>query len=432
MRVIGVKRKRGIPVNSNKREKINAAFRIALITLAGSYIYATYSGIRNNSGIMLNPIMKNSSLSFTSVSFILAVGQLVFGLVQPAFGIIAAKKGNARALVSGVILTVAGLILTPLCKSAAALMLCLGFILPAGTGAISYGIIVGTIASKVPRKAVPFVSGVINASSGIGNTAFSPVTDFLIRTGGLTRGMSILAIPVVLTLPVSLLMGKKEKRAISTTAETVSQAHSQAARVNIRAMFRRAFHSRTYLYLAAGFFTCGFHMALILNHLPTQIQTFGFSSESTAYAFSVYGVITMLGSIVSGSLCGKFKMKNVLGFYYGLRPVTILCFLLAPKTLSTVTIFTALFGFSGAATVPPVSGIINKTFGAESIATLFGLVFVVHQLGGFFGAWIGGICFDMTGSYTPVWIAGIVLGTAASAISFAIKESGHDCQVASA
>ncbi|MDR2529413.1 MAG: MFS transporter [Synergistaceae bacterium] len=417
-------------MENGKKDRINAIFRVILLTLAGSYIYATYSGIRNNFGIMLNPIMENSHISFTSVSFILAAGQLVFGLVQPAFGIIAAQKGNVYALVSGVILTVTGMILTPLCKSATTLMLCLGFILSAGTGAISYGIIIETITTKVSRKVIPFVSGVINASSGIGNTIFSPITDFLIRTGGLMYGMSILAISVVLTLPVSLLMGKKEKGSRSESAETVSPSLPRTARINIRAMFQKAFYSKTYLYLSIGFFTCGFHMALILNHLPTQIQSFGFSSESTAYAFSIYGIVTMLGSILSGSLCGKFKMKNVLGFYYGLRPITILCFLFIPKTLWTVTLFTALFGFSGAATVPPVSGIIDKTFGTESIATLYGLVYVVHQLGGFFGAWFGGICFDMTGSYTAIWIVGIVLGVAASAISFAIKETQHDCKVA--
>jgi len=238
--------------------------------------------------------------------------------------------------------------------------------------------------------------------------------------------MLILSIPIVLTLPVSLLISKKEKAPVSETVGTVSQTLPITVQVNIKAMLQKAFKSRKYIYLMVGFFTCGFHMALITNHLPTQIQSFGFSSEATAYAFSIYGITTILGSILSGSLCSKFKMKNVLGFYYGLRPITIVFFLLIPKTLLTVTIFTALFGFSGAATVPPVSGIINKTFGAKSIATLYGLVFVVHQIGGFFGAWLGGICFDITGSYTAIWTVSIAFSIVASSISFAIKESITD------
>jgi predicted MFS family arabinose efflux permease len=122
-------------------------------------------------------------------------------------------------------------------------------------------------------------------------------------------------------------------------------------------------------------------------------------------------------------------MKNVLGFYYGLRPITILLFLAVPKTLPTVILFTALFGFSGAATVPPVSEIINRAFGAGSIATLYGLVVFVHQIGGFFGAWFAGICFEATKSYMAVWAAAIVFGIAASAVSFAIKETETDRKI---
>ena len=163
-------------------------------------------------------------------------------------------------------------------------------------------------------------------------------------------------------------------------------------------------------------------MALITNHLPTQIQSFGFSSEIAAYAFSVYGIVTVIGSVLSGSLCGKLKMKNVLGFYYGLRPITIFLFIILPKSVFTVTLFTALFGFSGAATVPPVSGIIGKAFSARNLATLYGFVFFVHQIGGFFGALLGGVCFDVTGSYTGIWIVSIVFSTIASIFSFIIKE----------
>lgn len=413
----------------NMNNKIDVLFRVILLTLAGSFIYAMHSGIRNNYGIMINSIVDNAGISFASVSFILAVGQLIFGLVQPAFGIIAAKRGDAYAFVSGVGLTVAGLILTPLCKSQISLMLCLGFILPAGHGAISYGIIVGTITPKIPSTAVSVVAGIINASSGIGNTILSPAINSLIKTGGLMYGMLVLTVPIALTLPISFLIGKKGAARAPEAAATISQPLPVTAEMNVRSLFKKAMTNRAYIFLMVGFFTCGFHMALITNHLPTQIQSFGFSSEAAAYAFSIYGVTTIIGSVLSGSLCNKCKMKDVLGFYYGLRPITILFFLLLPKTLLNVTVFTALFGFSGAATVPPVSGIINRTFGAGSIATLFGLVFFIHQIGGFFGAWFGGVCFTITASYDAIWVADIAFSAVASAVSFAIRENKADCLV---
>ena len=430
--------------NRNDQQNTRTILRVALLTLAASFIYAMYAGIRNNYGIMLNSIVDSAGLSFTSVSFVLAVGQLIFGMVQPAFGVLSAKRGNIYAFVSGVVLTIAGMLLTPLCKSSVSLMICLGIILPAGTGAISYGLLMGSITPRIPPKTVAFVSGIVNASNGISNIVLSPVINSLIKTGGLMYSMLVLTIPMALTLPISLSLRKKSEMKgprqpqPQTQAQpqplpqvqsesqpqpqvlSESQPQAQPAKIGIKSQFQKAMKSRSYLFLMIGFFTCGFHMALITNHLPTQIKSFGFSSEIAAYAFSCYGIVTILGSILSGSLCGKLKMKNVLGFYYGLRPITILLFLILPKTVFTVTFFTALLGFSGASTVPPVSGIIGKLFGAGSLATLYGLVFLVHQVGGFFGAFLGGICFDATGSYAGIWVVSIVFSTAASAISFAI------------
>ncbi len=399
---------------------VNVVFRVILFTLAGSFLYAMVSGIRNNYGIMLNDIVSHSGISFTSVSFVLAVGQLIFGAVQPAFGILAAKKGSIYALVIGVILTVSGMFLLPLCKSILTLMLCLGFILPAGTGAVAYGVIMGAISPKIPPKAFSVVSGIVNASSGIGNTVMSPIINSLIKTGGLMHGMLMLSIPALLMLPVSVLLGKKPKIVSDTAA--IGQATPKSKQDATGGLFKRAFGSKAYLYLMLGFFTCGFHMALITNHLPTQFVSYGFSSQAAANAFSIYGITTLVGAITSGQLCGKRRMKNILGFIYGLRPITIALFFLLPKTLFVLTAFTALLGLSGSSTVSPVSGIINKTFGAKSIAALFGFVLFIHQIGGFLGVWLGGVCFSATGSYTLIWSVDILLSTAAAGISLMIKD----------
>lgn len=410
-------------MENTKQQSVGLLLRVALLTLSGSFIYAIYSGIRSNYGIMLGSIVESSGISFSSVSFVLAVGQFVFGLVQPIFGAVAAKKGNIYAVVAGIVLSVMGMLLTPMCRSALSLMLCLGILLPAGSGAVSYGIIIGTITPQIPPKTAATVSGVVNASSGIGNTIFSPIINGLIRTGGLMHCMLVLMIPVLLTWPVSRLMEKKKETPDDRKATTGAQAAIDAPAIRIKSLFRVAAKSRTYRLLIIGFFTCGFHMALITNHLPTQIQSFGISAEATSYAFSIYGITTIIGSIISGGFCARLKMKNVLGFLYGLRPITILAFLLLPKTLFTATLFTALFGFSGGSTVPPVSGLIGREFGATNLATLFGVVFVFHQIGGFFGAWLGGICFDMTGSYTMIWSVSLVFSMVASAASFAIRHS---------
>lgn len=390
-----------------------------LITLASSFIYAMSCGIRNNYGIMLDAILKSSGISFVSISFVFAVGQLIYGMVQPAFGIMAEKKGSALTLVFGVALMIAGMLLTPFCKSVFSLTLCLGILLPAGTGALSYGIIIGAITPRIPERMLSMVSGIINASSGIGNTVMSPLINALIAAGGLLHSMVVFTIPAVLMIPLSYWIGKGKKGNESET-DGVTKDSSEAFQV--KKMFIQAFQSRTYIYLLIGFFTCGFHMAIITNHLPTAFTSYGFSQEASAYIFSIYGMTTILGSILSGIYCRKWKMKNVLGMFYGARPIIVLLFLLLPKTLHTLCAFAALLGFTGSSTVPPVSGIVGKAWGARSMATLFGFVFFIHQIGGFFSAWLGGVCFEAMNSYGLIWVIDILLSVLAAVVSFMIQE----------
>ncbi|MCL2008289.1 MAG: MFS transporter [Treponema sp.] len=392
--------------------------RVILLTLTGVFFITMSSGIRNNYGIMLSSIIEHSGIPLTGVSFIFAVGQLVYGLVQPFFGILAAKKGSKYALASGVIIITIGLILTPFSTSMLSLLLCLGIILPTGAGVLSYGIIIGAISPKIPPSMILTISGIINASIGLGNLVMSPVINSLITTGGLRYGLHFLSVPVLLTLPIALLLGRKDKNTILRTSEYPLEISDPG---NIKKLFTDALRNKTYRLLVIGFFCCGFHMALINNHLPNLFLSEGFSSDSAARAFSLYGISTIIGSVSSGILCNKFKMQKVLGVMYGLRPFTILALLLMPKTVLNLTVFTCLLGFTGATTVPPVSGLINKTFGTASISMLFGLIFFIHQVGGFTSAWLGGICYELTGAYTAIWAAGILLGTTACIASFSIK-----------
>ena len=190
----------------------------------------------------------------------------------------------------------------------------------------------------------------------------------------------------------------------------------------IKNTFTNALKDKTYILLMAGFFTCGFHMALIMNHLPKQFIFYGITSKESSYAFALYGIITIIGSVISGSLCGKYKMKNVLGSFYGARVIIIILFLILPKTIFIIFGFSFLLGFIGMSTVPPVSGIINLKYGAKSIATLYGIVFFIHQIGAFLGAYLGGVLFERFLSYNPIWIINMILCIFASTVSFMIKD----------
>lgn len=418
-------------IQANKRKSI--IFVIAL-TLAGCLIYAISAGIRSNYGIMLQAISSNSGIPYASVSFVLAVAQLVFGIMQPVFGIAALKKSNVFVLCCGVICTAGGLLIIPFCGSVWMLMIFLGIVLPSGTGALSFGIIMGAITPRMSENQASSVSGIVNASSGVGNSILSPVIQSLIAAGGLMGAMVFLSIPTIILMPVSIWMcrSKSDPRDAGKTLDTKAMAEKSDGAfsesresVSVKRLFLNAFKNRTYRFLLMGFFTCGFFMAIIETHLYTQITGYGLSGKMAAYAFSVYGIATIIGSVISGMLCSRIQMKKVLGSLYGMRFIVILVFLLLPKNMATVCVFTAMLGLLGNSTVPPTSGLVSRTFGAAKLATLFGFVFFVHQIGSFFSVWLGGICVSRTGSYQLLWAICGMLCVFASIVSFLIREPAN-------
>lgn len=387
--------------------------RVVPLTLAAALIYGLSSGIRANYGILLGPISQNSGVDYASVSFVLAVAQLFFGIMQPVFGILAMKKSNTFVLRNGIALVTAGILLLPFCKSLLTLMAVLGVILPSGTAALSFGVIMGILTPQLPGQTASIASGVVTASSGVGSTILSPIIQALTAAVGLLGTMLFLDVPSLLLLPVSVYLCRSTKEIVPIT--------EKREEIRLTVLAQEAIQSWDYRFLLAGFFTCGFHMAIIETHLFTQITTFGFSEQIAAYAFSIYGIATMLGSIVSGALCGRFRMKTVLGWIYASRVGILLAFLLLPKSLLVIYGFAALLGLTGNATVPPTSGLTERIFGAAKLATLFGVVFFSHQIGSFFSAWLGGLCLSATGDYILIWLADILFSSIAAIVSWRIK-----------
>ncbi len=387
------------------------------IILSACFIYMVSNGIRNNFGIMLSSIVEHSGLSFVSVSFVLAVGQFSYGVTQPLSGILADKKGNCFALLLGIICTAVGVLLTPQCKSVLSLMFVLGILIPGGIGAIAFGLIVGTVNPHLLEKSRSVVSGIINASSGIGNSLLTPIVHHSLAIGGLAYGMYVLSAPTILMIPAVLLLCGG---AVAKTSVPATPVPEQP--LPTKTLFAQAFHSRDYIFIMIGFFTCGFHMALITNHLPTQITSYGFSAADASSAFSVYGIATMVGALLAGLFCARLKMKTVLGTLYASRTVMTLLFLALPKSMLSVCIYIFFLGFTGAATVTPVAGICGKLFGKQGVSILFGFAFFIHQIGGFLSAWLGGVCFDSTGSYAPIWLADCAFCLIAAAVSYLIRK----------
>lgn len=393
-------------------------FTTIILTIVTCLIYAVTAGIANDYGMLLGALVESTNLSYASVSLIIAFGQMCYGLFQPLFGLLAQKKGNRAALFSGIVLMLIGLLLLPYCRAAWQLVICIGLLLPAGTGSVSYGLLIGCIAPKIAPGTLALVSGIVNASCGIGNALLLPATQYLIAAFGLGGAMFMLAVPTAVLIPLCLFISSKKGTELK---EQVENAAAQSD-VSVLAQFREAFSSRTYRLLMLAFFTCGFHMTLIYSHLPSELNFAGVSADVSALAFSVYGIVTIAGSVMSGWFCDRLPMQKVAGTFFGSRVFIVLAFLLLPKNAFIVVAIAALLGLTGAATVPPVSSIIGKCFGAARLATLFGFVYFIHQVGAFFGAWLGGECYELFGGYTAIWVTDMIFCALASFACFAIRD----------
>lgn len=397
-------------------ERQTSARPIWALTLAICLIYSINGGVRGNFGVLLEPLAANSGLSYSEVSFILAVSQLVFGLLQPVFGLLALRLSNRTVMLTGCLFLAAGLLLTPFATGWLPLFLTMGLLLPTGTAALSFGLLLGIVSQQVTPRQSSLVSGWLNASSGIGTTVLAPVLQGLLMIGGLLGAMLFLGLPALLFIPLTFWLCRTPAPAAKSEDAPVASFADMAC------MVRQALKDRSYCFLLAAFATCGFHMAILETHFFNQLTAIGFERTVAALCFTLYGIFTMTGSALSGWLCTRFPMRIVLGTLYSLRVLTGIAILLLPVSLAAFIPLIILIGLTSDSTVSPTSGLILQRFGPLQLATLFGLAFLMHQAGCFVSAWAGGLIVEFLGSYQLLWILDALLAAIAALLSFRVEE----------
>ena len=190
----------------------------------------------------------------------------------------------------------------------------------------------------------------------------------------------------------------------------------------VRVALRQALADPSYLLLHAGFFTCGFHIAFLVTHLPGEVDLCGLPGSVASWSLAIIGLSNIFGSLAAGWCVNRYRSKYVLFWMYGSRALLVLSYLAAPKTMWTFYLFAVGLGFTWLATVPPTAGVVGKLFGTRYLATLFGLTLLSHQTGGFFGAWLGGIAITHYGNYVWMWYADALLAEAAAFCNLPIRE----------
>lgn len=409
--------------NREKKQENMAGVIIAMI--AACLVFAIMQGIHDNYGIMMTGIVEHTKISYAKVSFVIAVGQILYGATQPLFGMLALKKSNAFVMICGILFMGAGLIVTPFCHTFWSLLLFFGILLPSGTGALCFGIVMGAVAPIIGEKRAAVASGIIQASAGIGDALMSPGLQHLTAWKGITVSMTAFSVPILLMLPVVFWLGYRKKKEDDKNPALSLVAKDKAGAKKDEKLFEilgGAIREPAYWCLLIGFSTCGFHMAIIETHLFSQYVSCGIDGSTASFALTVYGITTMIGAVGTGFLGQKFPMKNVLASVYGIRVLIALGFLLLPKTVPFAFIATGLLGLSGDSTVPPTTGIISKKVGVAKMAIVYGSIFIGHQMGAFFSASLGGILVNTPLSYSALWMADLGFSLIAAIASYKIRE----------
>lgn len=393
--------------------KLNTGRYYWLLMVSAAGIMMITTGVRQTTGLFVAPLNDATGLGIASISFTLAVGQLFWGLSQPVFGAIADKWGTRPVLIGGALLMAAGQLLTTYAETEWALTATLGVISAAGAGAGSFAILIGAAAQQLPSDRRSFAGGFINAGGSLGQFIFAPLTQAILTAYGWVSAMLALGAAALLTIPAALALCSRP---------AINPAAAEGGQSNMRGQVAQAFKDHSYLFLHAGFFTCGFHIAFLVTHLPGEVALCGHSAAISAGAIGIIGLFNIAGSLLAGVLGNHYRMKYILAVMYGSRAIMIGLYLLAPKTELTFYVFAAALGLTWLATVPPTAGLIGKLFGARYLATLFGLTIMTHQIGGFLGAWLGGLAMTHAGHYDWIWYIDIVLAAFAALISLPIRE----------
>ena len=385
------------------------------ITLAAAGILMITMGARQSIGLFVGPINTSTGLGIATISFALAIAQFTWGAVQPLAGAAADRWGPRAVLIGGVFMLAAGTALTPLMGSGPGLIFAQGLLVAAGAGAGSFSVLIGAAAQRIPAASRGSASGVINAGGSLGQFVFAPVAQKLIQLVGWMGAMYTLAVMALLALP---LIGRVTKG--GSTAHAAAEATPDGG---LRRAVKEAMGDRSYLLLHLGFFTCGFHIAFLVTHLPTEVDLCGLPPSVASWSLALIGLANIVGSLVTGHLVGLYRSKMILALMYASRALLVLWYLAMPREPWVFYVFAVGLGLTWLATVPPTAGIVGKLFGVRYLGTLFGLTLLSHQIGGFLGAWLGGLAITRFGNYNWMWWADIALALMAAVVNLPIREA---------
>jgi MFS family permease len=381
------------------------------VLLCGAAIVTLSMGIRHGFGLWLQPITMDRGWSRETFAFAIAVQNLAWGAAGPIAGGLADRFGAFKVLVVGAVLYALGLVTMALATSGLAFTGSAGLLLGLAQSGTTYAIVYGVIGRNVAPDKRSWAMGVAAAAGSFGQFLMVPVENWLIDGVGWQQALFILGCVALAIAPLAF--GLKEPPFEKATG--VHQSIGQA--------LREAFGYRSFQWLMAGYFVCGFQVVFIGVHMPSYLKDHGLTPNVATTALALIGLFNVFGTYAAGTLGQRLPKRYILSSIYALRSLAIVIFLSVPLTPWSVYIFSAVMGLLWLSTVPPTNAVVAQIFGVQYLSMLGGFVFFSHQIGSFLGVWLGGKLYDSTGSYDIVWWIAVALGIFAALVNLPVKES---------
>jgi MFS family permease len=368
-------------------------------------------GTRQSFGLFLAPMVEAQGWTAAGFGFAIALQVLLNGASQPLFGQLADRYGGRVVVIGGALLQACAILGMAFAESIAVFTFFAGLVLGFAVSAAGMPILIATMTRMLPEEKRGRAAGLGTAGSSFGQFLVVPIAGAAIALFGWQGALVALAAISLLIIPLAWPLVEPRRAAVAV-------ADGQSAREALGTALR----SRSFWCLFFGFFVCGMHVSFLAVHLPGFVASCHLPLYVGAGAVSLIGLFNIAGSLISGELTQRWKRRELLVANYALRAVLMGWFLVAPKTTTTVFVFAALMGLLYLSTVPPTIALCARNFGTRWLATIFGLVFLGHQIGGFTGALLGGIVFDRTGSYDLMWLIAALAGAFAALIHLPVRD----------
>ncbi len=384
------------------------------VLVCGAIVITLGMGVRQSFGIFLKPVTADLEIGRQVFGLAIALQTLLTGLLGPAAGMLSDRFGPNRVIAAGTLIYGLGLVLTGFAQGPNSLVITLGGVVGLGMSLLTLPVVLGAVGQVVTPAQRGTAFGLVTAGGSFGQFAMVPGAQALVSTFDWQWAFILLSIAMAVAFAVSFGLAHKAN-AGGTTPAAGEDSSAWAA-------LARAGRHPGYWLLTLSFFVCGFHVAFVATHLPAYLADRGISASVAANALALIGLCNIFGSYLFGAACSRYAKKHLLSGIYAGRALLFVLMLMLPMTPALALAFGAMIGFLWLGTVPPTSGLVAQLFGTRYLATLFGVVFMSHQIGGFLGAWFAGYLFDSTGSYDIAWMISIGLGVFGALVLLPVAE----------